>query len=122
MNSVTDVPDASAAFDLNHYDCLVLDSAVPSGDIIEFAREMSADGPTTPVRFYPNRIVLADDGEGIDDAVHEHLFERFHTVPTSNGHGLGPPIVRWIADAQGGTIGVRNRTPSRGTEATLELP
>ena len=47
--------------------------------------------------------------------------ERFRAGADSTGHGLGLPIVAWIAEAHGGTITVEDG-PSGGTVATLALP
>ncbi|MCP4249966.1 MAG: HAMP domain-containing histidine kinase [bacterium] len=70
---------------------------------------------------YPSRVIVGDRGPGIDPTVAGHLFERFHTGPSSNGHGLGLPIVKWIVEAHGGSIAVTARDGG-GTEATLTLP
>ncbi len=73
------------------------------------------------VTVYPSTVIVTDNGDGIDSSVAPHIFERFHTGPTSNGHGLGLPIVKWIAEAHGGTITLTNR-PEGGAVATLTLP
>jgi two-component system sensor histidine kinase TctE len=70
---------------------------------------------------YPSRVIVSDRGPGIDRAVADSLFERFHTGPSSKGHGLGLPIVKWIAEAHGGTVTLRNRDGG-GAEATFTLP
>lgn len=73
------------------------------------------------VTVYPSKVIVADNGPGIDPAVTGSVFERFHTRPGSQGHGLGLPIVKWIADSHGGTITLENRDGG-GAEATLTLP
>ncbi|MCP3994058.1 MAG: HAMP domain-containing histidine kinase [bacterium] len=73
------------------------------------------------VTVYPSTVIVTDSGEGIDPSVAPQIFERFHTGPTSGGHGLGLPIVKWISEAHGGTITLENR-PEGGAVATLTLP
>lgn len=48
------------------------------------------------------RIAVADDGQGLDEADGERVFERFVTVGTGAGSGLGLPIVRAVAQSHGG--------------------
>ena len=78
----------------------------------------ATDGVTT--------IEVADEGPGIPDAERERVFERFHRVDAARaardgGTGLGLAIARWIVDAHGGTIRVREREPS-GCRVVVELP
>jgi signal transduction histidine kinase len=77
-------------------------------------------GTDVKVTVYPSRVVVSDRGPGIDPAVTPYLFERFRTGPASQGHGLGLPIVAWIADAHGGTVTLRDREGG-GAEAVFEL-
>lgn len=78
-------------------------------------------GEEIKVTVYPSTVIVSDRGPGIDASVADHLFERFHSGPTSQGHGLGLPIVKWIASAHGGTITMKNRDGG-GAVATLILP
>jgi signal transduction histidine kinase len=78
----------------------------------------ATDGVTT--------IEIADEGPGIPTTEREHVFERFHRVDAARaardgGTGLGLAIARWIVDAHGGTIRVREREPS-GCRVVVELP
>lgn len=73
------------------------------------------------VTVYPTKVIVTDNGPGIDPAVAGSVFERFHTGPGSQGHGLGLPIVKWIADSHGGTVTLENRREG-GAVATLTLP
>jgi heavy metal sensor kinase len=59
---------------------------------------------------------IADTGPGIPEADAQHIFERFFRVDKArsravDGTGLGLAITKWIIDAHGGTVSVRNGTP-----------
>ncbi len=69
-------------------------------------------------------LLVTDTGIGIPAGDLPHIFERFYQVDTaraSGGCGLGLSICRWIVEAHGGTIDVRN-TPGKGTVFTVALP
>ncbi len=58
-------------------------------------------------------IEISDDGIGIEDHHHKHLFDRFYRVERSRnredgGSGLGLSIVKHIIEAHGQTISVRS--------------
>jgi len=72
------------------------------------------------VTVYPRTVIVSDRGPGIDDAVADHVFERFHTGSSSRGHGLGLAIVRWVATIHGGDVRIENRDGG-GAVATLTL-
>ena len=72
------------------------------------------------------RIEVTDRGEGVTDGDLERLFDRFARVDQSRdratgGAGLGLPIARTLARAQGGDVRL-SPTPGGGITATLELP
>lgn len=69
---------------------------------------------------------VADTGIGIAEEHAPHLFERFYRVDKARsraggGTGLGLAICRWIAEAHGGSIGVRSE-PGRGSVFTVRIP
>jgi signal transduction histidine kinase len=66
------------------------------------------------------RIVIADEGAGMDEKTQARLFEPFFTTK-KRGTGLGLSIVRQIIDLHGGTIEVESR-PGKGTKFTINLP
>jgi len=66
------------------------------------------------------RIVIADEGSGMDQKTLHRLFEPFFTTK-KRGTGLGLSIVRQIIDMHGGTIDVQS-TLGKGTSFTIELP
>ncbi len=57
----------------------------------------------------PDRVVLvvADRGPGVPEELRDRIFEPFYRAPghreSSGGVGLGLALVRWIAEAHGGT-------------------
>jgi len=67
-------------------------------------------------------IVVADDGDGIEEQTLPHVFERFYKGRGGNT-GVGLAIVKSIIDQHGGTIRAENRaTESSGAVFTLTLP
>jgi signal transduction histidine kinase len=66
------------------------------------------------------RIVIADDGAGMDEKTLARLFEPFFTTK-KRGTGLGLSIVRQIIDLHGGIIDVESE-PGKGTKFTIDLP
>lgn len=71
-------------------------------------------------------IRVCDDGPGIPEEDLERVFEPFYRVessrnPETGGTGLGLSIARDIAQAHGGSLVLRNRSP-HGLEAVLSLP
>jgi len=69
---------------------------------------------------------VLDDGPGIPPEMLEQVFEPFFRLESSRnvdtgGVGLGLSIARDIAQAHGGSLTLRNRSP-HGLEATLRLP
>jgi signal transduction histidine kinase len=66
------------------------------------------------------RIVIVDEGAGMDQKTLARLFEPFFTTK-KRGTGLGLSIVRQIIDLHGGTIDVQS-TVGKGTTFKIELP
>jgi two-component system OmpR family sensor kinase len=62
------------------------------------------------------RVIVADQGPGIDPSVAAETFDRFASSGGSSGLGLS--IVRWVAQAHGGTLRVYN---SEGGGAIFEM-
>jgi len=68
------------------------------------------------------RIVLTDNGPGIDEALRERIFEPFVTGK-SHGTGLGLALTREIVVEHGGRVAAHSPVAEgRGTSFVLELP
>ena len=81
------------------------------------------------------RLVVADEGPGIDPEMTERIFERFYSdrsraptmpqaqeLPASGHSGLGLSISQQIARAHGGDLVADNRPDGVGAFFTLILP
>jgi signal transduction histidine kinase len=66
------------------------------------------------------RIMIVDNGSGMDAKTQARLFEPFFTTK-KRGTGLGLSIVRQIIDLHGGSIEVESE-PGKGTTFRVELP
>jgi len=80
------------------------------------------------------RFTVADDGIGISEAQQQRIFERFYKVDRSRAQrgepgealaggsaGLGLAIVRHIAEAHGGSVGVQSRQGA-GSTFWIDVP
>ena len=74
------------------------------------------------------RLALAveDEGIGIPAAEHARIFDKFYRVGRSEtsgsrGSGVGLALVRHVAEAHAGSVGVESR-PGGGSRFTLSLP
>jgi len=70
------------------------------------------------------RVIIADNGKGIDKSSKKHLFEAFFTTKGAIGTGLGLWVSKQIIDKHGGTIRVRSCIDGarRGTVFSVLLP
>ena len=64
------------------------------------------------------RTIVADNGPGIDASLEETMADRF--VSGAGSTGLGLSVVRWIAEAHGGSLAVHN-SPDGGAIFELTL-
>jgi C4-dicarboxylate-specific signal transduction histidine kinase len=65
-------------------------------------------------------IFFDDNGEGIDDAIAEKVFEPYFTSKGSSGTGLGLTICRMLASRYKGSLVLKNK-PEGGARAILTL-
>jgi PAS domain S-box-containing protein len=72
-------------------------------------------------------ISVRDTGEGIDPALLPHIFEPFRQAESPQtrvhgGLGLGLSIVRYLIEAQGGTVTAESAGKGQGAKFTVTLP
>ena len=68
------------------------------------------------------RLVVRDEGPGIDPAIQDRIFQRFERAAhDAGGLGLGLYISRQIVEAHGGTIRVESE-PGKGASFIVDLP
>ena len=69
-------------------------------------------------------LTVADEGDGIDSAELDRIFDRFYRVGGAEnrkpGTGIGLAIVKEFTEAQGGTVTVES-SRGQGTRFTLSL-
>lgn len=104
-------------------------------NIFENAIEASPDSGQVRLRVYPSRehfnshspgvrIVIADDGPGIDLENAQKIFEPFFTTKGEKGTGLGLWVCQGIVHKHGGFIRMKSSTDPRrcGTVFCIFLP
>ncbi|HEY0159169.1 MAG TPA: PAS domain S-box protein [Thermoanaerobaculia bacterium] len=73
------------------------------------------------------QVSVTDNGEGIDPQFLPHIFEPFRQAESPQtrvhgGLGLGLSIVRYIAEAHGGTVTAESEGRGKGATFTVTLP
>ncbi len=68
------------------------------------------------------QVVIADQGEGIDDALRFRIFEPFFTTRGEKGHpGMGLALVQEVVNRHAATLALEPGEP-RGSRVTVSLP
>jgi signal transduction histidine kinase len=89
--------------------------ALTEGGTVTIRLDAPEEGPGVRVR-------VEDDGPGMPDEVLEHLFEFFITTKgEGKGTGLGLPTVKFLVEADGGTLSVVSR-PGEGCSFLILYP
>jgi len=97
--------------------------AMPQGGIMEISAANEQVEPGNDFNIYPGRylrIVIKDDGVGIEPAITEKIFDPYYTTKPG-GHGLGLATVYAIVIKHAGAIRVES-VPGKGTSFILLLP
>jgi signal transduction histidine kinase len=98
-------------------------------NLLDNALKHSPDGGTVRVRVEPREeagtvaIVVADQGPGVPAPARGRVFERFFRGGPESGTGIGGiglSVVRWVAEAHGGSA--RLLDSERGAVFEVELP
>ena len=97
--------------------------------LVDNALKYAAPGGIVRVRCQPQgghvELEVSDDGAGISEADHKHIFDRFYRsdserTRSKGGTGLGLAIGKWIVEAHGGRITVES-APGKGTTFRVRL-
>ncbi len=97
--------------------------AMPDGGVLA----ISASYPSAPEGHFAKdhgfvRLVVADQGEGMDEATRTMALEPFFTTKgDGSGTGLGLSMVHGVVQELGGVIGIASE-PGAGTQVSLWLP
>jgi two-component system, OmpR family, phosphate regulon sensor histidine kinase PhoR len=98
-------------------------------NLVDNAVKYCPEGATVAVRAEPDgervRVIVQDDGPGIDASHLPRLFERFYRVDAGRsremgGTGLGLSIVKHLVEAMGGSIDVKSDV-GKGTAFEVTL-
>lgn len=93
-------------------------------NIIENAIDAMPAGGMIQIKTFGNdekvRIILEDDGLGIENYLRQHLFDPFISAK-NNGAGLGLAVCKRIIECHGGQIDIRSKI-DEGTAVRIDIP
>lgn len=96
--------------------------------VVENGVSFASSGGNVLVHIQPSndavRIIVADDGPGMDSKTQARLFDafsRFGRHAEGGNQGLGLPLVRQFVEAHGGTVELASEL-GEGTSVTIDLP
>jgi signal transduction histidine kinase len=92
-------------------------------NLVSNAIRYAGRGATCTIELDTGRLVVADDGAGVDTADLPRLFERFYRADparTTRGTGLGLAIVKHIVTSAGGAVEASG-APGRGLTVTCRF-
>lgn len=121
------VNDASASLPRVLADRRALEHIITN--LVDNAVKYCAEGTRVVLRAEESaaeiKLIVADDGPGIEARHLPRLFERFYRVDAGRsrelgGTGLGLSIVKHLSESMGGGVGVTS-TPGNGTTFTVSL-
>lgn len=103
-------------------------------NLLDNAVKFSPEGAQVSVALYGGSYVageggsvvcwVSDEGPGMNEPTHKHLFDRFYQGDTSHaseGSGLGLSLCKRIVELHGGTIEAAS-IPGKGTSFEVRLP
>jgi two-component system phosphate regulon sensor histidine kinase PhoR len=99
-------------------------------NLVDNAVKYGGDGAEVRVRAELGnatvRLIVEDDGPGIEERHLARVFERFYRVDAGRsrelgGTGLGLSIVKHLTEAMGGSVGVES-VPGEGSKFSVTLP
>ncbi len=91
-----------------------LDAVEPESGAVSLRAEFDPEGSHV-------RIIVSDNGVGMNRKTIKHLFEPFRSTKGMRGTGLGLVVTKKVVDEHGGTIDVES-TEGEGTTFTITLP
>ena len=92
---------------------------------LENASKYAGDGATIQLSLQPTGFIVRDNGPGIPTEYHDKVFQRLYRLEssrTTQGYGLGLPLIRAIAQFHGGDVTVSNLSPGLQVSVTLLQP
>jgi signal transduction histidine kinase len=92
-------------------------------NVIENAIQYTPAGTSITLSADAARVIVADDGPGIDADAVASLFERFRRGPNASGFGagLGLAIAKCIMERQGGRLSL-DPNAARGARFVMDFP